>query len=113
VSRSEDRIREALISRRVIRVVFKGPRGRDVTLWFFHGVERDYFMLPYSFCTCHDYLINVASRRSKTMCYHLASLKRAIEAGAYRDIRTDPSTAREILLEVIVSGASPTLRKLL
>ncbi|RLG77118.1 MAG: hypothetical protein DRO12_03040 [Thermoprotei archaeon] len=107
------KIKEALSSRRILLIRYR-EEGRSIDLWIFHGVERDYLLIPGRFCTCHDYVVNVASRGIKKRCYHIQTLDEAVNRGMYRVLElSNYEVVKQILLEVILRSRSNELRRLL
>jgi predicted nucleic acid-binding Zn finger protein len=108
-NRPPERVREALVNRRVIKV----SNADGKTLWAFRGKQRDYFIIPGLFCTCKDFEINVVMRKLRGCCYHLISADLAVERGEFREISVDNDLFFNILYELIINGVSPSLRKAL
>jgi predicted nucleic acid-binding Zn finger protein len=65
---------EAIKGRRVIR------RGK---LWFVRGKKDEYEVVKY-FCTCRDYVMNIATEKADVdMCYHALAKTICETLGAY------------------------------
>jgi len=65
---------------RVKKYVFV-PSGR--VTWIVVGRRRDYWVIPRLYCSCDDFYINVISRRSAPLCYHLLAQAIAEKLGKY------------------------------
>lgn len=87
---------------------------RDYTpVWFYVGV-RDYVVIPKTYCSCMDFVVNVMSRKSKLVCRHLLIQYISEKTNTYREVRVnDNEELSRIISEVININISPTLRKLL
>jgi predicted nucleic acid-binding Zn finger protein len=47
------------------------------------GRKRDYWVIPRLYCSCDDFYINVISRKSTPLCYHLLAQAIAERTGKY------------------------------
>jgi predicted nucleic acid-binding Zn finger protein len=65
---------------RVKKYVFV-PSGR--VTWIVVGRKRDYWVIPRLYCSCDDFYINVISRKSTPLCYHLLAQAIAERTGRY------------------------------
>lgn len=65
---------------RVKKYVFV-PSGR--VTWIVVGKKRDYWVIPRLYCSCDDFYVNVISRRSAPLCYHLLAQAIAERVGKY------------------------------
>ncbi len=90
--------------------------GGDIEphVWFYVGPRGDYVIVPKTYCSCKDFVINVMSRKKKRVCRHLIIQFIGSRKGLYRvvDIR-DLETFSKIIHEILDINISPTLRKLL
>ena len=57
------------------------PSGR--VTWIVVGRRRDYWVIPRLYCSCDDFYINVISKRSASLCYHLLAQAIAEKLGKY------------------------------
>jgi len=71
---------EVVSKRRVKKYVFV-PSGR--VTWIVVGRRKDYWVIPRLYCSCDDFYINVISRRSAPLCYHLLAQAIAERTGKY------------------------------
>jgi len=108
------KILEALKLRRYIRVL--KTRDDRYSLWVYRGKIRDYIIIRNLYCSCNDFLIRVIGRKEKKACYHLIGLEHAISSNSFIDL-SDYNDLREsiytVIMEVLLEGYSPTLRRLL
>jgi len=65
---------------RVKKYIFV-PSGR--VTWIVVGRRKDYWVIPRLYCSCDDFYINVISRRSTPLCYHLLAQAIAERTGRY------------------------------
>jgi len=65
---------------RVKKYVFV-PSGR--VTWIVVGRRKDYWVIPRLYCSCDDFYINVISRGSAPLCYHLLAQAIAERTGRY------------------------------
>ena len=103
-----EKIGEALSSGRIVRL------GGSIDLYVYIGRNDDYLMIPRTYCSCKGFLMNTIIESTRTHCSHLAALE---VAGRDRIIdlseRLDPFDIIEIILEILESGRSNTLRKII
>ncbi len=63
-----DRALKAVEEGHVKKYIFK-PSQHDV--WIVVGRIRDYQVIPRLFCMCDDFYLNVVTRRTDLLCYHM------------------------------------------
>lgn len=103
---------EALRERRLVRL-FCRRGGELAELYVFYGKDRNYIMIPRTFCSCKDFELNVVSRRLRATCYHLVSLELAISQNKVRVMEVDCDTLENIFLELLLGEYSITLKRIL
>lgn len=108
LSNLSDRVKESLHERRVLKLVC-----RDKNLWVFNSKDRDYLIIPKIYCSCMDFELNVIMRGSKKSCYHLITQHIAELKGAFRELSVSDELLNDIFVELLYSGRSDTLRKLM
>ncbi|MCD6509778.1 MAG: hypothetical protein J7L11_05255 [Thermoprotei archaeon] len=53
------------------------------TIWIVEGHERDYLVIPFIYCDCEDFYLNVVIRRKDDICYHMLAQALADALGSY------------------------------
>jgi len=104
------RVAEGVYENRVVKCTTLNGR----TLWFYLGKKEVYLIIPMTFCSCMDFLINVVERKIVPTCYHLASQILAENYGKYRRLSNITVDEEEAILEEVEKYKySPTLVRLL
>ncbi len=107
-SYAHPKLASALAERRLVRL------SADPELWVFMGRSRDYLIIPRTYCSCRDFLVNVVGRGRPRPCYHLVAQAKANETGIYRDlVGLDWRSVWVIVLEILDRGVSRALRRAL
>jgi predicted nucleic acid-binding Zn finger protein len=84
---SESRINGAVVSGSVKRMLFL-PSGRR--LWIVVGKDNEYWIdLELGFCSCKDFYFTTLSGGED--CYHLKSLKKAMQEERYVTVKFEDS----------------------
>lgn len=87
--------------------------NKYIPIWFYVSV-RDYVVIPQTYCSCMDFVINVMSRKSKVVCKHLLIQYISEKTNNYREVEISSiEELAKIINEIIDINISPTLRKLL
>jgi len=104
------RVKEGIYENRIVKChVVHGE-----VLWFYLGKNEIYLVIPETYCSCLDFLINVVERKTVPSCYHLVVQVLAEVYGKYRSTRNITLLEREkILSEIERYGYSPTLARIL
>jgi len=88
--------------------------SEDPEIAVFLGSTGDYVLIPPVYCSCKDFSINALIRGKRRTCYHLLSFCLAKQSGLIKSI---PAPAKieltTIVREIIISGRSKELRKLI
>jgi len=86
----------------------------DTNIWFYIGTRYDHIIVPRTYCSCKEFLINVMSRKKKLVCKHLLIQELSEKTSNYRVVEiSEPSLLYKIINEILDMNISPTLRKLL
>ena len=87
---------------------------RNYFIHFYVGEKHDHMIIPFSYCSCKNFLIKVMTKKARLSCKHLLMLKYALDNRLFRTIRiNNDKLLKNIIDEIINLGISPTLRKLL
>ncbi len=113
IEKYRDRIDEALRSRRFIELCTHSGNEHEICVYVFRGTKRDHLLIRCDYCSCHDYLLNVVSRKKKQLCYHLLGLEIAISKGLIVKVTVTRDVMYEILKEILLCDFSPTLRRVM
>lgn len=90
---SESRINTAVASGSVKQILFM-PSGKH--LWIVVGKDSEYWTdLGLKFCSCKDFYFTALSDGSN--CYHLKSVRKAVEENKHVILRFDDSEYVQIL----------------
>lgn len=104
------RVAEGVYENRVVKCITLNGQ----ILWFYLGKKEVYLIIPMTFCSCMDFLINVVERKTVPTCYHLASQIIAENYGKYRRLSNIKVDERETIFEEVEKYKySPTLVRLL
>lgn len=107
--KTHEKIKSAIFEKRLVRITYKGSK-----FWFFKGKERDYVIIPCTFCSCPDFQFNVLLRGTKEICYHLLAQRIAEERNIFTDLEVDSLDVINLITEEILQkNYSRLLRKLL
>ena len=102
------RARKALEAASTVRMVkAETPLG---TLWFCIGPSSTHYIIPYVYCTCRDYNVNVIHRRLGRPCYHLILQVVSEVQGKYCTVSLDRGETEAILSEIDDREDSERLR---
>lgn len=82
-------------------------------LWVYMGPQRDYVVIPGTYCSCMDFTIRVISQGVSPYCKHLLALEVARTRGKYREVRVSETEAVKVIGEALSRGFSKTLREIL
>ena len=88
-----EKVNEALHEKRVVKLV-----SDNVCLWVFNGKERDYVIIPRTYCSCKDFEFNVVMRSIRKSCYHLVTQYLAELTSSFKELRIDAETLYDICL---------------
>jgi len=93
---------------RLIRI-----QREPIELWVAMGRERDYILIPDSFCSCPHFTIRVARGQSAEPCYHLVAARMAQMLARFHDLADTLSRdeRRQVIIEVLYHGRSSLLRR--
>jgi predicted nucleic acid-binding Zn finger protein len=81
---------------KVTRYLF---RPSDSGAWIVHGREREYLVIPNTFCTCRDFYQSVVINRETEMCYHLLAQTIASIRNELKIVETTDADRRKLYLE--------------
>jgi predicted nucleic acid-binding Zn finger protein len=81
---------------KVTRYLF---RPSESGTWIVHGRERDYLVIPDTFCTCRDFYQSVVINRETEMCYHLLAQTIASIRNEQKTVETTDADRRKLYLE--------------
>jgi predicted nucleic acid-binding Zn finger protein len=81
------------------------------SLWVYTGRERDYLLIPYTYCSCMDFLIRTVSMKTRTHCKHQVGLLIAMKKRLFKTINVTLEELYVIVTEILESGFSATLRR--
>jgi len=112
---SEDRAIQASLSlRKIVKPILLFAGNAEPPVWFYIGVKNDYVIIPRTFCSCKDFVVNVMSVKNKLFCKHLVLQFVSEARSVYRTVAI-PSVSDylKIIREILSINISPTLRKLL
>lgn len=98
------KLASALKNRRLILI------SRNPELWVYMGRTRDYLVIPRTYCSCRDFLVNTVGRMKPRPCYHLVAQVLAEKNNLYRDL-TWMQNAWIVVEEILDHEFSRTLRK--
>ncbi len=107
----EDSVKKAVSAAYGKRLLVVSKRPLIV---FFMGENRDHVILPYTYCNCRDYMVNVLSRGIRGYCYHMLAYCIGYNRGLLRDyIIDDKVLLSSMIREIIKYNRSASLRKIL
>ncbi|AFH42849.1 hypothetical protein IOK49_06095 [Fervidicoccus fontis] len=86
--------------------------SRNPLIAVFLGDKEDHILIPYSFCSCTDFSLNVIYREKRQNCYHLYSYCLAEKMGLITEkIINEPTVLFLIIKDIFENGKSKLLRK--
>ena len=107
-------IQSSLALKRLIKPILQFNKNVEPPVWFYVSPRRDHLIVPRTYCSCKDFIINVMSRKKKQVCRHLIIQYIGNIKKMYRTIIIpDLDTFLKIINEILDINISPTLRKLL
>ncbi|RLF23991.1 MAG: hypothetical protein DRN15_04595 [Thermoprotei archaeon] len=94
-----DRYSRALdaVARDCVRRYLFEPSGKEI--WIVEGKEASYFVIPYAYCDCDDFYLNVVIRGLIDACYHLIAQAIAEALGRYTTTRLPDDVYRRMMNE--------------
>ncbi len=95
----DSRVAEALAFKRIKKVV-----SRDLEYFIFDATTEAHLVIPAMYCSCLDFLINVAIKCSRKYCYHLLAVEYAKRRGRYIEKRLTLEEALQKAYRIIISG---------
>ena len=83
-----------------VRPVVVGPFKRLNAYLVPSSSEETYYLsIPYTFCSCPDYVSRCLLRNEKKYCYHLENLHRFLEEGV--EIKGNPIKTIKLLRKLV------------
>jgi len=73
------------------------PSGLEI--WIVVGKTRDYLILDNYYCSCVDYMMNVALRKNRSFCYHLLAKMLAESLNQYELFKLPDSYYKKFISE--------------
>lgn len=108
---SEKSILKAQKSAREKRIILI---SRDPKIAIFMSSGEDHIIVPYVFCSCKDFSLNVIIKKKRKYCYHMLSYCIAEVMSSIREqIVGDSLELTSIITEIAVNKRSERLRKML
>jgi predicted nucleic acid-binding Zn finger protein len=111
---SDRRIYSSLLLKRLVKPILGFKKDYEPPIWFYVAPNRDYIIVPETYCSCKDFIINVMSRKNREVCRHLVIQYLGGLKKIYREVLIpDMESYTRIIYEILDINISPTLRKLL
>ncbi|MGC9115368.1 MAG: hypothetical protein ACP5HH_05135 [Fervidicoccaceae archaeon] len=106
--KSREKAKKAAKEGRVV-LVYKEPE-----IAFFLGTDGDYVVVPYTYCSCKDFSLNVIARKRRKACYHMLSycLSKSMGTLVEHQVR-DRVELTSFVRETLLGGRAEGLRKLI
>ncbi|MCD6301675.1 MAG: SWIM zinc finger family protein, partial [Staphylothermus sp.] len=103
---SDKNIDKSIVSRVGLKKIVRVEIGdRIYFIYFYVGERHDYIIIPFSYCSCKNFLIKVMNKKTKLTCKHLLMLKYALENNLFRTIRiNNDKLLKNIISEIISIG---------
>jgi len=110
--RGDGEIQSIVGLKKIVKVLIEGSSNPPV--WVYVGSSRDYLIIPRTFCSCMDFIINVMSKGVKPYCKHIVAQYIVEEKGLYREVRVpNMEILIKIINEILDLNISSTLRRYL
>ncbi|MEM1674973.1 MAG: hypothetical protein QXX35_01605 [Desulfurococcaceae archaeon] len=107
------KISSSILLRRIVKPKLLYMSGEYTPVWFYIGV-KDHVIIPKTYCSCMDFIVNVMSRKTRLFCKHLLIQYISEKTNNYREVEINSvEELTRIINEIIDINISPTLRRLL
>lgn len=88
--------------------------SEDPEIAIFLGSDGDYVIIPYTYCSCKDFSLNVVTRKKRKACYHLFSFCLSKARGTFLKLPvSDPVELTSLIRETLMNTRAEGLRKLI
>jgi len=94
-----------------LKTSIRGETGDTWSLWIYMGRERDYVLVPYTYCSCMDFLIRTVFLKIRAHCKHQLGLLVAMKKKLFKTLDVVIDDLYVIINEILEKGFSPTLRR--
>jgi predicted nucleic acid-binding Zn finger protein len=97
-------VADIIASRRILRI-----KAGKLVLYLVGVGSHIHMVLPRTYCSCVDFTLNVAIRRSRPFCVHLAAVELIERKKIYREIFLGANEASKVVSSVLEGETTPYL----